>query len=55
MNKTSMKHVQQRHFLIKTASRVTEMFPNLLPLYVCLLLAGLPFKTGEQASKQDFC
>ena len=29
MNKTSMKHVQQ-HFLFKTASKVTEMFPKTL-------------------------
>ena len=28
INKTSMKHVQQQHFLFKTASWVTEMFPK---------------------------
>ena len=28
VNKTSMKDVQQQHFLCKRASRVAEMFPK---------------------------
>ena len=30
MNKTPMKDVQQQHFLFKTASSLTEMFPEIL-------------------------
>ena len=35
LNKNSMKHVQQHHFLFKTANRVTEMFPKTLCLFAC--------------------
>ena len=44
LNKNSMKHVQQHHFLFKTANRVTEMFPKTLCLFACFsffFLAGL--------------
>ena len=34
MNKTYMKHVQQRHFLCKRASRVAEMFPKTCVFFV---------------------
>ena len=34
-NKTSMKDVQQQHFLFKTASRMSEMFREIL-ISLCL-------------------
>ena len=34
MNKTTMKDVQLQHFLFKTASRMSEMFPKTLFFFV---------------------
>ena len=36
VNKTSMKDVQQQHFLCKRASRVAEMFPKTSFSSLCL-------------------
>ena len=44
IKKTSMKDVQQQHFLFKTAIRMTEMFPKscffVFVCFFCFSLAG---------------
>ena len=52
VNKTTMKDVQQQHFLFKRASRMSKMFPKTLLSFV--FVCSFFFKIGERVSKQDF-
>ena len=52
MNKTTMEDVQLQHFLFKTASRMSEMFPKTLFFFefVCSFFVLI----DERVSKQEF-
>ena len=52
MNKTTMKYVQLQHFLFKTASRMSEMFPK--TLFFFEFVCSFFFKWMNESGSKTF-